>query len=372
MTTTIARSNFNEGQILAAADLNATVDYARNQMARHARYEHSWGILTGLELTSSFTVTAGIAIDGTGREIVVPADYALLISQFNVFPQPDAATLYPVFLNGVDQAAAASSNPVGVCGSSQSTSTQETFQITFGAPGSELSVAGQTLPAITDPPDGGTTQPWLVLLGYVTWDATKSQFSGVSNTNPASGVERRYAGVNASSVISQSGELLLATDPATPPGPNPVMAIQITETPAQFVFGTLGTNGSVTPALTVTASGDVTATGQVKGAVTPGSMQVQSGVAFDGMILPLPVGIKWADVAAGRATVHTHVTVRFDNPTPPDPAYKFAIPQPCNVNGTTGQISSRLQWVDPAMGLPSVLSPAACDYLAIAAVAASS
>jgi hypothetical protein len=251
---------------------------------------------------------------------------------------------------------------------------QETYQFTFGSPGSELKVARQALPAITDPPDGsgGVSQPWLILLGFVTWDATNSKFTGVSSFNPNTNIGPLYVGVSASTVISESGSLLLATDPATSQGSNPPMAIEIQENPPQFVFGKLGTDGSVTPALTVKANGDVVATGQVSGAVTPGSMQVQSGVAFDGMTLPLPVGIQWADVAAGKVTIHSHVTVRYDNNAAPISTNTLGIPQQCTVDPATGLISCRLQWYQPGVVGAPVSAPAPCDYLVIAAVAATS
>ena len=46
----IERPFFFEGQILGAADLQAAVDHAAGQMARHERYLHLWGIATGLTL----------------------------------------------------------------------------------------------------------------------------------------------------------------------------------------------------------------------------------------------------------------------------------------------------------------------------------
>jgi hypothetical protein len=372
MTNPIARPTFYEGEILPAADLGATVDYARNQMARQSRYLHTWGIAYGLDLifTSAATLKAGVAIDGTGREIVVPDDVPLDPSTFDVFVQPDATTLYPVYLNGVDQAAAPASSLTGACGGSEPTSMQETYNITFGAPGSELQIAAQTLPAITDGPDGGSSEAWLVLVGFVTWDATNTQFKSVFAYNPATKIGPQYVGVNASQVISESGSLLLATHPATPQGSTPVMAVQIQEASnGQMVFGKLGADGNVSsPALTVTASGDVIATGQIKGAVTPGSMQVQSGIAFDGMILPLPVGIDPADAAAGKVTVHTHVSVHYESLSPA--GILVAVPLECRVDTSTGRVHCRV--IDITAGPPFIaVLPAWCDYTVIVAVPAS-
>jgi len=379
MSSAIARPTFYEGEILPAADLGATVDYARNQMARHSRDLHSWGIATGLELTASstgVTLAAGLAIDGTGREVVVPADVLLDPTTFNVFPQADPNTLYPVFLNGVDQAAPPSSGLNGACSGSQSTSMQENYAITFGSPGSELQVASQTPPAIADPPDGGVTGAWLILLGFVTWDATKSQFTKAVDFNPATNVGLQYVGVNASQVISQSGSLLLATHPPAAPATNPVVGVEIQEDPVtggQLVFGKLGADGTITAkAFTVTAKGDVTATGQFKSVVQPGSTQVQSGIAFDGMILPLPAGVDATNVSA--ASVYMQVSFHYEALTGPATfGTPVAFPLQCTVDSTTRQVNCRLRWYDAAgWATPPVDLPAPCDYIVIVAVPAAS
>src|SRR6202030_3586148 len=97
MATPVTHPTFYEGEILPAADLVACVSYARGQLARHERYLHTWGIASGLALSAA-TVTggspvlkAGIAIDGTGREVVVPADVTLDPADFEsqVYPTND-------------------------------------------------------------------------------------------------------------------------------------------------------------------------------------------------------------------------------------------------------------------------------------------
>jgi hypothetical protein len=388
MNGTVARPTFYEGEILPAADLTASVDYARDQMARHARQAHSWGIVAGLDLSSSsattaggvnyavVTVNAGVAIDGTGREIIVPANVQLDPTEFmsQVNPQPDASILYPVFLTGLDQAAAASSGLNGACDSSQSTQMQETYSISFGSPGGELSIADQTPPGVTDGPDDGSTSAWNILLGFVTWSA--SNFTGAADFNPASGIGRRYIGVSAAEVVSQSGSLLLATHPASFKGQNSIMAVEIQEAAndGQLVFGKLDPDGTVVPVLTVKSNGEVVATGQISGAVTPGSMQVQSGIAFDGMTLPLPLGIDPADVDAGRVTLHIHVSTRMDQP---QTSSLISLPYECFADNNTRLVHCRIQQftVAPA-GLGGAVSlgtvmPSYCDYMVIAAVAAS-
>jgi len=363
MSATIDRPVFFNGKILGAADLTATVDYPRNQMARHSRYVHSWGIVTGLELTADYKVTVGIAIDGTGREVVVPAQVPLPPFDIASTGLP-SATLYPVYLSGVDQAAAPSSSLTGACGSAQSSSTTETYQITFGSPGSELAVAEQTPPAITDGTDDGISGTWLILLGFVTWQS--GNFTSVANTNPANNVGRQYVGVNAAQVISGSGVLLLATDAAGAPASNAVMAVKISETPPQLQFGKLNADGSVTPGLTVSANGDVVATGKVSGTSIPVKVQVQSGIACDGMILPLPLGID-----PSNTEVYVQVSARIDLNTQPPSGMgtsALAFPYECTVDPATRRVSCRMQWWDTtSWAAGPVIAPAPCDYLIVAA-----
>src|SRR6185437_7882781 len=106
------RPAFYEGQVLAARDLAATVDYPRAQAARHDRYLHAWGIAEGLALATqaqtdpgtganyvTVTLQPGVAIDGTGREVAVLAAVPLSEAAFQERNGADSPTqeLYPVF-----------------------------------------------------------------------------------------------------------------------------------------------------------------------------------------------------------------------------------------------------------------------------------
>jgi hypothetical protein len=208
----------------------------------------------------------------------------------------------------------------------------------------------------------------------VTWDVAKAQtqFSGAADVNPITGVGRQYVGVNAAEVVSSSGSLLLATHPATFKGQNSIMAVRIQEAPndGQLVFGKLNPDGTIAPVLTVKSTGEVIATGQISGAVKPGSVQVQSGVAFDGMTLPLPLGIDPADVAAGRVTLHIHVSLRMDQVQTP---HQYFLPYECFVDTSTRRVHCRVQQWDLAVAVPvpGPVLASGCDYMVIAAVPAS-
>lgn len=94
MTTIQAqRPHFFEGQYLGAADLEAAVEYARLQQARHDLGAHTWGIAAGLQLKEQslangqldLYILPGYAWDGFGRPIVVLAPYKLPAELFQGF-----------------------------------------------------------------------------------------------------------------------------------------------------------------------------------------------------------------------------------------------------------------------------------------------
>lgn len=72
----IMRVHYRERQRLNAADMRQEQDYRLGLGGRHDLAHHSWGIVRGLRLVAgadgSFMLTPGVAIDGYGREIVVP------------------------------------------------------------------------------------------------------------------------------------------------------------------------------------------------------------------------------------------------------------------------------------------------------------
>jgi hypothetical protein len=83
--TDIERLNYYEGEFLGATDFQAEQEYHRDMRRRHNLGQHTWGIVTGLDLaqapnggTSPTGATEvdvylqpGMAVDGFGREMVV-------------------------------------------------------------------------------------------------------------------------------------------------------------------------------------------------------------------------------------------------------------------------------------------------------------
>jgi hypothetical protein len=72
----VTRVNYRERQRLTAADLLAEQDYRVAAAGRHFVGPHDWGVVVGLHVTwtssAEIVVQPGLAIDGFGREILVP------------------------------------------------------------------------------------------------------------------------------------------------------------------------------------------------------------------------------------------------------------------------------------------------------------
>lgn len=365
--TDLQRPAFFEGQILAAADLAGTVDHGRGRAARHDRYLHEWGIAEGLGLTAEgrtdpdsgtryveVTLQPGVAVDGTGREVVVAEPVALqeaLFQEVNGADQP-TGDAYPVFLAGLDREPAAGALAPDGCGTGAGTSrVDEWYQVLFGRLGDERLVADQRPPAVGDGPGDGTT-PWLVLLGYVTW--RDGRFRAV--LPEARGVRPRYAGVRADTVAARAGRLALRTAPAAAEG-GPVITL---DRQAGLAFGLYRADGSVDEVLAVSPRGDVTVRGKLSIGTTGGAVAAVSGVATDGVLLPLPAGVTAEEVAQGRVVLHTMVS-----PRPPTlDGMWLSAPVECTVDSQR-RVRSRMRSMRPDGEVRDDAVPV--DFLVLAA-----
>ena len=75
------RPRYFDGQLLTANDLREEQDFWRRKFQQHNRFGLGQGVVCGLGVTplvtaqgSGVRVSAGLALDGWGREIVVPTD----------------------------------------------------------------------------------------------------------------------------------------------------------------------------------------------------------------------------------------------------------------------------------------------------------
>jgi hypothetical protein len=135
-----------------------------------------------------------------------------------------------------------------------------------------------------------------------------------------------------------------------------------------LAYGPLTAAGVIVPVFSVNAKGDLTIAGKFEGAVTPGSVQLQSGVAMDGLILPLPPGITQEMLDEGKAIAHVHVTSRVPPSAPPDTTAGWvAIPIECGVDAAR-RVRCTARWTK--LPGPTTDLPGECDYLVLVSVAA--
>ena len=153
--------------------------------------------------------------------------------------------------------------------------------------------------------------------------ATSGGPTGTSppSTTVARGVGPRYAGVRADTVAARSDTLSLRTQPRSQEG-KPALVLS-GEDPPSLVFGLYQGSGSVSPLMTVAANGNLTIAGSFSGRISAGSVLATSGTATDGMLLPLPAGVAPEEVADGRVALHVYVTPRI----PPRPTGRVPSPR---------------------------------------------
>lgn len=387
MSNQSERPIFYENQILGAADLTAAVEHPRGQEARHNRYLHLWGIALGLELTGEdkkdgagtfkkITLSAGLAIDGAGREIIIPQSEPLSETTFSQLQLTAGLTeeaWFPVFLTGRDEAASQPPLAIGGCDSSLPSRLVEGYDITFDRPGKARDIDQQDGSQVGDGPGNGG---WRILLGFVQCNKNGDKFTNLKYE--VDGIGRRYAGVQADEVAARSGSLKLRTRTAAQSG-KPALVLN-EEMEGLLQFGPLNSQGQVAPVFTVDAQGNVTAEGKIKGAFTTGTVQVESGIATDGMILPLPPGITEKQVADGEAIVHAQVSLRLmENAAPASlssAAPVAATPLEMWVDDER-RVHCRVRWfqiggsVTLAPGPVTVVAedhPGACGYVVLASV----
>jgi hypothetical protein len=220
VSATIDRVHFYERQYLRAYDLTAEQLYHMEMRRRLNLALHLWGIVDGLDLLPSETVDGlapefhigrGMAIDGFGREIVVPANYTLREADL----QRNRIQTQGSFFVSVAYRRELSTPPASgyvVCDlKDQYTRWRESFEVLITA--DDPSPPPDEAPGVADPlSDDPAQEEWPVLLGTLT--TTRSNGRLVIDSVKA--VQRTYVGLRAqrvvtpaSSVSSDKGEAAL-------------------------------------------------------------------------------------------------------------------------------------------------------------------
>ncbi len=82
----VRRVRHHEGQVLQEEDLRDEQAYRLTMRRRHNIAHHAWGVVRGLELevdeAGNLMVKPGMAVDGYGRELILPETLPLPISAF--------------------------------------------------------------------------------------------------------------------------------------------------------------------------------------------------------------------------------------------------------------------------------------------------
>lgn len=326
----VIRPTFYETQVLAAADLEAQLQYARAALARHERHQHIHGVVKGLELSldgEKLVIAPGLLIDGTGRQVVVARAKEVTATEFQNFGivslNDREDTWYPVFIEGVDEPEPPSPFRREQCATLATSRVDESFSVSFGRPGSEA-IEPQDPPTVDSAPSGAAgTDNWPVLVGFVKWDPNASPMPQFKDAHiaPDASHQRRYTGLYADSVVARGGSLAMRTRTDIEPG-KPAMLLQ--DDPWSFQIGKLKPNGKVQPLLALDDSGNLTVTGKLKGTLAGGSVVAESGLVSDGVTIPLPAGITQEMVDAGDAQVCVMLSPRIDQADAPDATHFWA------------------------------------------------
>ena len=337
--TDIERLNYYEGEYLGAADFEAEQEYHRDMRRRHNIGPHTWGIVTGLDVTQFLNggannevdiyIQPGVAVDGFGREIVVLSPYQLTTDMFADFPSKQTLS---VWIGYTQQMINPSADTCATVAQTNAFSrVQETFQIVVDPipPTSDPVVvggndvtppptAGWTQPAALPPlpasegdvvialdrsvpfqalPDDNTTANWLVPLGKVLWDGPNQRF--LQSAQAIANQGRQYAGSVTAFVYAPAGALTIQ-DRSTPPVWD-----------ASYTGVAVEIQGSLTVDAQLTAQADVWING--------GDVYFKDAGGADGDTV---LYLQRIDGPTGGADLHIHIG---DNSNPINTPQRFTI-----------------------------------------------
>jgi hypothetical protein len=243
--TDIERLNYYEGEFLGAVDFQDEQEYHREMRRRHNLGQHTWGIVTGLDLAQApnggtnsngtevdVYVQPGMAVDGLGREIVLLNQVQLTAAMFAAYydPSPSATPLLIYVWIGYEESllqppsdACSSMNVSNAYARIEETYTLTVTQTSTSPPNAAVVVDGVQMavpqepsssssssssttvadpPPVTLPYDDSvpfqefstddSTLNWWLLLGRVSWDPYNEVFLQLDPASAAFG--REYVG----------------------------------------------------------------------------------------------------------------------------------------------------------------------------------
>jgi hypothetical protein len=252
-STDIERLNYYEGEFLGAADFAAEQEYHRDMRRRHNVGQHTWGIVSGLDLVEipngattasgapevDIYIQPGMAVDGFGREIVAlnktQLTQDLFAPYFDSNPAAPPKTMYVWISYGQVML----QPPADVCTRMNQPNAfgrvQEGFALTVtpdskGPTNDLIVVDGKAMnppvqPGSTPPPPqpGDMVLPfddsvpyqefstddssvnWYILIGQVSWDPHNELF--VQQPDAFLAVGRQYAGNVTSAILAPDNSL---------------------------------------------------------------------------------------------------------------------------------------------------------------------
>ena len=255
----LARPTFNDGQYVAAADLEAILAYARALKTAHDLGSHSWGVTTGLDLVeraglggaTECWMTSGHAVDGLGRSLLLRSAQPIGLSLLE--PLPSGAWF--VWIGQRAQRQSQIRPAYGVCNDvdafariAEEVEISVTGALPLGDRQSGVDLAGTVRPdarlarRVFDPDgpfqlDGsapeqddhplGTRARWLVPIGLVGWDQAQRQIRPLNDAEKKGArLFRRQAGAVAEEILAPGGLLRLRDRRSFVAGGQPDTAVE--------------------------------------------------------------------------------------------------------------------------------------------------
>jgi hypothetical protein len=231
MATDVERLHYYERQYLGAADFEAQQTYHRDALRRHLLGPHTWGIVTGLDLTqdgSDVVIEPGLAVDAYGRTIVLLDRTRLAKDLFDLLPFQATPQWLTVSLRYAEESTGQPSAGFDTCATGDAGyRIRETYRIDLATEQNPVVVAGTPVDPATVEHDGSLPYQelpeddrsrWTVPLGDVQWQASADPT--VAGSFLAVRPDGRvYAGAVAASVLAPAGRVVVRDRGTAPLAP---------------------------------------------------------------------------------------------------------------------------------------------------------